>query len=146
MSADSHHLFDLSASLVNGLKFITFGLAIYTLYGAIWRLYLSPVAHIPGPRFAALTFWNEFYYDVVLGGKYTWKLLDYHKKYGMKWCSLPLTKRKNSTRSGPIIRINPYEVHINDPEFYDELYVGSSKAKTDKWYWSVGIASPRTDQ
>ena len=83
MSADSHHLFELSASLVNGLKFITFGLAIYTLYGAIWRLYLSPVAHIPGPRFAALTFWNEFYYDVVLGGKYTWKLLDYHKKYGM---------------------------------------------------------------
>ena len=42
------------------------GLVTYTLYGAIWRLYLSPVAHIPGPRFAALTFWNEFYYDVWL--------------------------------------------------------------------------------
>ena len=84
MSADSNHPFESSASLVNGLKVLTFGLAIYTLYGAIWRLYLSPVAHIPGPRFAALTFWNEFYYDVVLGGKYTWKLLDYHQKYGME--------------------------------------------------------------
>ena len=59
------------------------GLAGYTVYGAIWRLYLSPIAHIPGPRFAALTFWNEFYYDVYLGGKYTWKLLEYHETYGM---------------------------------------------------------------
>ena len=59
------------------------GVICYMLYGAIWRLYLSPIAHIPGPRFAVLTFWNEFYYDVVLGGKYTWKLLEYHAKYGM---------------------------------------------------------------
>lgn len=38
---------------------------------------------------------------------------------------------------GPIIRINPYEVHIMDSEFLDELFVGSSKRKTNKWYWSV---------
>ena len=83
MSTDDAHLFNLPDSLVNGLKLLTFGLAIYTLYGGIWRLCLSPIAHIPGPRFAALTFWNEFYYDVILGGKYTWKLLEYHEKYGM---------------------------------------------------------------
>ena len=83
MSANDPHLFNLSGSLVNGLKLLIFGLAIYMLYGGIWRLYFSPIAHIPGPRFAALTFWNEFYYDVILGGKYTWKLLEYHEKYGM---------------------------------------------------------------
>lgn len=65
------------------LLVLNIGLVFYMLYGAIWRLYLSPIAHIPGPRFAVLTFWNEFYYDVVLGGKYTWKLLEYHEKYGM---------------------------------------------------------------
>lgn len=55
---------------------------LYTIYGAFYRLYLSPIAKFPGPRFAALTFWNEFYYDVWLGGKYTWKLLEYHERYG----------------------------------------------------------------
>jgi len=38
---------------------------------------------------------------------------------------------------GSVIRINPYEVHINDPDFYDEVYIGSSRGKTDKWFWSV---------
>lgn len=55
---------------------------LYIVYGAIWRLCFSPIAHIPGPRLAALTFWNETYYDIVLGGKYTWKIADYHKAYG----------------------------------------------------------------
>ncbi|KAL9035760.1 MAG: hypothetical protein Q9180_004682, partial [Flavoplaca navasiana] len=95
------------------------GLIIYTFYCAVWRIYLSPIAHIPGPCFAALTFWNEFYYDVWLGGKYTWKLLDYHEQYG------------------PVIRINPHEVHIKDAEFYDELYIGGSKGKSNKWFWSM---------
>jgi hypothetical protein len=29
--------------------------AAYVLYVAYWRLYLSPIAHFPGPRLAALT-------------------------------------------------------------------------------------------
>lgn len=70
------------------LAIIACSLVGYTIYGAIWRIYLSPVAHIPGPRFAALTFWNEFYYDIVLGGKYTWKLLDYHQRYGTVACAM----------------------------------------------------------
>ena len=55
----------------------------WLLYGAIWRLYMSPIAGFPGPRFAALTFWNEFYYDVIRKGQYTWKIVDYDKKYGI---------------------------------------------------------------
>ena len=35
------------------------------------------------------------------------------------------------------MRINPYEVHINDPDFYEELYVYGTKGKSDKWYWSM---------
>ncbi|KAL8679521.1 MAG: hypothetical protein Q9186_004203 [Xanthomendoza sp. 1 TL-2023] len=80
---------------------------------------MSPVVSIPGPKLAAFSFWYEFYYDVILQGRYTWKIAELHEKYG------------------PIIRINPFEVHINDPDFYDEIYVGPSKRKTEQWSWSV---------
>jgi hypothetical protein len=35
----------------------TLALIAYVVYGALWRLYLSPIAHIPGPKLAALTLW-----------------------------------------------------------------------------------------
>ena len=49
---------------------------------AIYRLFLTSISHIPGPRLAALTFWYEFYYDVILKGKYTWKIQELHSQYG----------------------------------------------------------------
>jgi cytochrome P450 len=35
---------------------------------------------------------------------------------------------------GPIVRINPYEIHIETPGYYDEIYAGGGK-KRDKWDW-----------
>ena len=68
--------FDVSAGVVAVLVFC------YLLWGALYRLVLSPIADFPGPRLAALTFWYEFYYDVVLQGRYTWKIKDLHERYG----------------------------------------------------------------
>ena len=51
-------------------------------YLIVVRLILSPIAGFPGPKLAGLTFWYEFYYDVVLGGRYTWKIKELHEKYG----------------------------------------------------------------
>ncbi|RKL19410.1 hypothetical protein BFJ68_g3684 [Fusarium oxysporum] len=79
-------------------------IALRITYTVVYRLYLSPLAKIPGPRLAALTFFYEFYYDVVKRGKFLWKIQELHRQYG------------------PIVRINPYEVHINDDSFYDEIY------------------------
>lgn len=58
---------------------------------AIYRLYLSPIAHIPGPKLAALTLWYEFYYDVIKRGKYTFKIAEMHEQYGT-----PLRLRRSS--------------------------------------------------
>ena len=86
--------------------------------GAIYRLYLSPISSFPGPKLAALTLWYEFYYDVILDGQYIFHLGDLHALYG------------------PIIRINPYELHIADSEFYEKLYAsGASGEKRNKWDW-----------
>lgn len=88
--------------------------SIYIVALVIQRLWLSPLAHIPGPRLAALTQYYEFYYDIVLGGQYTFKIIDMHEKYG------------------PIVRINPWEVHVGDPDFFSEVYAGPSRRR-DKW-------------
>ncbi|KAH8594870.1 cytochrome P450 [Bisporella sp. PMI_857] len=93
-------------------------LVAYAIYGAYWRLYLSPIAHIPGPRLAAVTLWYEAYYDLILGGKYTFKIIELHKQYG------------------PIIRISPWELHISDPDFYETIYASSaSLRRTNKYSW-----------
>lgn len=67
-----------------------FGLVIAfsILYGtvqAIRRLYLSPIACIPGPKLAALTHYYEAYYDLISGGggNFTRQIKKMHDSYGM---------------------------------------------------------------
>ncbi|KAF6224986.1 hypothetical protein HO133_010181 [Letharia lupina] len=99
------------------LALLTF--SAYCISLAVYRLYLSPLARFPGPKLAALTLWYEFYYDVIKRGRYTWKIAELHERHG------------------PIIRISPYELHINDPDYYDELYVGTSIRRSMKYQWSM---------
>ncbi|KAF8850501.1 putative cytochrome P450 [Acephala macrosclerotiorum] len=86
----------------------------YWIALAIYRLRFHPLAKFPGPKLAALSSWYEFYYDVYNDGRFIWQLQSMHEKYG------------------PIVRITPYELHINDPEFYDDVY-GSSTRRREKW-------------
>ncbi|KAK7699939.1 hypothetical protein SLS57_012277 [Botryosphaeria dothidea] len=39
---------------------------------------------------------------------------------------------------GPIIRINPWELHVEDPDFYEEIY-SSSGRRTEKFPWSAAM-------
>ena len=74
---------------------------LYTIYGVLYRLYFSPIHSFPGPKLAALTSWYEFYHDIIHRGQYIWKIQEMHKLYGT------------------IVYINPYELHIVDPDFID---------------------------
>lgn len=83
---------------------------------AVCRVLYSPLAKFPGPRMAAITTWYQAYYDIWLGGQYFRKLNELHTKYG------------------PIVRINPHELHVDDPEFIEVLFTGPGKRRDkDRW-------------
>ena len=61
------------------------GLTLVTclVYHVVYRLYLSPLAKIPGPRAAALTGAYEMYYDLIEKARFPWKIEELHKEYGI---------------------------------------------------------------
>ncbi|PYH98894.1 cytochrome P450 [Aspergillus ellipticus CBS 707.79] len=85
---------------------------IYNVLVVIGRLYLSPLSKIPGPRLAAATPWYETFVDLWYNN-FPDALADMHKKYG------------------PIVRPTPWEVSINDPDYYNEVYVTAGKRRTN---------------
>ena len=98
-----------------------------TLMLTIYRLYFHPLARFPGPKIAAATKWYEFWYDVIVppGGQFSAKLELLHEQYG------------------PILRINPEELHIRDPEMYEPVYASSTKR--DKWFNAARMTGKTTD-
>jgi hypothetical protein len=55
------------------------------LYGVVlvcYLLVLSPLARFPGSKLAAVTLWYEFYYEVIKRGQFTFKVREWHEKYG----------------------------------------------------------------
>lgn len=49
---------------------------------AIYRLFFHPLATVPGPKLAALSRLYDFYYDCILGGKFSFKIEELHDIYG----------------------------------------------------------------
>ncbi|KAF3384403.1 Trichodiene oxygenase [Penicillium rolfsii] len=109
--------------LVPVLGMICWVLGLLTV---IYRLYVHPLAGFPGPKFAAATFLYEFYYDVVKGGMYIWEIERMHEKYG------------------PIVRINPRELHIKDPSYYDIIHAGSSRKRAKDPKYAVAFGAPNS--
>ena len=63
---------------------------LYSIYGIIYRLYQSPIAKFPGRKLAAVTFWYEFYYDVIKRGDYVWEIQKMHDRYGATSSCAPM--------------------------------------------------------
>jgi hypothetical protein len=121
-----------------------FTLYVSTLY--LYRLFFHPLAKYPGPKLAAISNWYEFYYDVYKAGDFTRQIQELHKIYGSSPSFWAATAQLDSDRSiyssiansnsGPIIRITPSEIHINDPDFYTTLY--ERAGRRDKYAYFSG--------
>ncbi|KZL87543.1 cytochrome p450 oxidoreductase [Colletotrichum incanum] len=90
---------------------------VWVVYHFMRALYnaspLHPLSKIPGPKLAAASYLYEFWFDFVKKGRYTHEIRRMHEVYG------------------PIVRINPDELHCNDPNFTDEIYAINGR-KRDK--------------
>ncbi|KAJ8121678.1 hypothetical protein ONZ43_g1932 [Nemania bipapillata] len=98
------------------------GVAVFSIYWlavTIQRLYFHPLSKIPGPWYARASYWYEFYQDVVLGGNYVKDYPRIHAKYG------------------PVVRVSPDRVHVNDPEFFHEVYSSGSKYMKDPAFFQT---------
>ncbi|KAJ5566131.1 hypothetical protein N7535_007769 [Penicillium sp. DV-2018c] len=69
----------------------------YNLIMAIYRLHFHKLSRFPGPRFAAATGFYEIYFSIWGAGEFEYKINEMHRKYG------------------PVVRINPDEVHVQEP-------------------------------
>ncbi|KAL2062093.1 hypothetical protein VTL71DRAFT_6359 [Oculimacula yallundae] len=107
----------------NWILSLTAGIVLYSILGIVYRVYFSPLSRFPGPKLAAATLFYEAYYDVIRGGAYTFKIRELHKQYG------------------PIIRISPHELHVDDPEFYETLFSWTSPRNKYEYY-TVQFGTP----
>ncbi|KAK8153209.1 putative cytochrome P450 [Phyllosticta citribraziliensis] len=88
----------------------------YVVSKIVYRLVFHPLASVPGNKIAAATLLYEFFWDAIMGGKYVFRIAEMHEKHG------------------PVVRISPREVHINDPAFFDVLY--TSRDEKDEWFYN----------
>ncbi|KAJ4865711.1 cytochrome p450 domain-containing protein [Trichoderma breve] len=105
------------------------GLAgLWIAYYILWALYnispFHPLNHIPGPKLAAATFLYEAWYDLILHGRYTHEIKRMHEIYG------------------PVVRINPEELHFDDIAFVDEIYAGGGRKRDKQQHFLNFVAGP----
>jgi hypothetical protein len=91
------------------------GVFLYSAGLVCYRLYFHPLAKFPGPKLAAATYWYDFYYDCLKGpvqGRMMYQIEHLHEIYG------------------PIVRINPDEIAVKNPDWVDIIY---NNPRRDKW-------------
>jgi hypothetical protein len=115
-------------------------LGLWFAYRVLLALYnvspLHPLYRFPGPRLAAASFLYEAWYDLVKVGRYTSEIKTMHDKYGMSLERHRIGRasmvKLAKTAPGPIVRINPEELHCNDYNFVDEIYTSVGNRIRDK--------------
>jgi hypothetical protein len=121
-------------TLMNALRLLGLYLASKLALGLYNISPLHPLYHFPAPRLVAMSFTHELYYDLILVGRYSQEIKRMHDRYGISH----YTRFHGSPYEvlnrvlGPIVRINPEELHCNDPDFADEIAPASTARIRDR--------------
>jgi len=102
----------------------------------LYRLFLHPLASVPGPPLAAVTRLYAFYFNVIQGGKFYLEIERMHHVYGT-----PTPFHSNACsiliNLGPVVRIAPNEVHLSTAGHYDKIYAMGSRYSKDGGFYGV---------
>ncbi|KAI6265620.1 hypothetical protein MCOR27_011337 [Pyricularia oryzae] len=99
--------------------------ALLVLAVAVYRLFFHPLAHIPGPRLAALS--NVWYGRQVCSGRMLQVGKILHRQYG------------------PIVRVGPNEVWLDSEEGFRQVYSAGSGFEKSDFYLSTALQKPKVD-
>ncbi|KAI5780357.1 cytochrome P450 [Peziza echinospora] len=104
-----------------------FSIVIYAALVIVYRSKYHPLAGFPGPKLSAITSLHEFYWNAIRDGRAVFKRKDWHEKYG------------------PVVRINPNEIHLTTPSAYNTIYLKSSPRYTkDHSFYRMFMADTAT--
>ena len=124
-------------SMLEALAAISVLLVLRACVIVIWRLCFHPLAKFPGPKLAAASRLYEFWYQGIKEFEFQSRVKAMHKVYGE---SLAIIDTSAHCREGPIVRISPYELSINDSDFNLEHFLKDRKLHKDPWYYTLGIS------
>ncbi|KAL8911000.1 MAG: hypothetical protein Q9171_003769 [Xanthocarpia ochracea] len=98
---------------------------IYYVFRGVYRIFFHPLAKYPGSSLAAFsTEWYEWYWNIHKPGQLLFEIERLHERYG------------------PIIRIGVNELHINSPNYFQEITkVGSRFYKEPTFYRGISFPS-----
>ena len=114
---------------VAGTIIAAFGFYNFILF--IYRLWFHPLAGFPGPKLLAATTWYEAYVDLFYHDFHA-RLAKIHEEYGMSTRIEPiLLSRLVTVFPGPIVRVSHNEIHVNDGEFFQTVFVAAAKHRTN---------------
>ncbi|KAL5391744.1 hypothetical protein DPSP01_001033 [Paraphaeosphaeria sporulosa] len=80
---------------------------VHRAYLAVYRLYLSPLSTIPGPKLWAIS--SIPYHVTTIRGNMHLRLVDFTKQYG------------------PTIRVSPNHIAFTSPQAFKDIYAGTTK-------------------
>ncbi|GAM87000.1 hypothetical protein ANO11243_050210 [Dothideomycetidae sp. 11243] len=99
---------------MGAVAYFLVAVVLYFATVVVYRLYLSPLANIPGPKIAAATSLYSAYHDLIRRGQYVRVIEEMHRRYGS------------------VVRIQPDTVHVCDPRFIEKLYTQSPKHRRER--------------